>query len=229
MSSPAVPGTAVVEALGTGGPVHAGPQAGVRRQFRPARPPRPAAPADRDRRREHFSVPRSNSSASSEVPRRESRETPPRPAPGGAGPGADPRPRAGPVMAARSSSMTSPPTNPASGSAPRRSSPSGRRRRPLRQPRRRQGWRRRWMPSVVDPAGRVCLDVGRPPAVLPTSCSSGTPRHVYAVDVGKGLLTGGLRQGRRVTVMEETNARYLKPATCPSPSTSPVSTSPLSR
>ena len=40
-------------------------------------------------------------------------------------------------------------------------------------------------------------------------------RHVYAVDVGYGQLDWRLRNDPRVTVMERTNARYLKPEDVP--------------
>lgn len=40
---------------------------------------------------------------------------------------------------------------------------------------------------------------------------------VFAVDVGQGQLAWKLRQDQRVTVMEKTNARYLKPEQFPAP------------
>lgn len=69
----------------------------------------------------------------------------------------------------------------------------------------------------VDPAGKACLDVGASTGGFTDVLLSRGARRVFAVDVGKGLLYWRLRQDPRVTVMEETNARYLKPADLPEP------------
>ncbi|HEX5716077.1 MAG TPA: TlyA family RNA methyltransferase, partial [Thermoanaerobaculia bacterium] len=61
----------------------------------------------------------------------------------------------------------------------------------------------------VDPAGRVCLDVGASTGGF-TDCllQRGAVR-VYALDVGYGQLDHKLRQDPRVVVMERINARHL--------------------
>ena len=51
---------------------------------------------------------------------------------------------------------------------------------------------------------------GPRPAVLPTACCRTRRAHVYAIDVGKGILHWKLRQDARVVVMEETNARFVE-------------------
>ena len=62
----------------------------------------------------------------------------------------------------------------------------------------------------VDPAGKVCMDIGSSTGGF-TDCmlQNGAVR-VYSVDVGKGLLHYRLRNDPRVVVMEKTNVRYLK-------------------
>jgi 23S rRNA (cytidine1920-2'-O)/16S rRNA (cytidine1409-2'-O)-methyltransferase len=69
----------------------------------------------------------------------------------------------------------------------------------------------------VDPAGRVCLDVGASTGGF-TDCllQRGAVR-VYAVDVGYGQLDAKLRQDPRVVVMERINARHLAPDALPEP------------
>lgn len=64
----------------------------------------------------------------------------------------------------------------------------------------------------VDPAGRVCLDVGASTGGF-TDCvlRRGAVR-VYAVDVGRGQLAESLRGDPRVVVMERTHAARLDPA-----------------
>ena len=69
----------------------------------------------------------------------------------------------------------------------------------------------------VDPAGKTCLDVGASTGGFTDVLLERGAARVYAVDVGKGLLYWRLRQDPRVTVMEEINARYLKPADLPEP------------
>lgn len=63
----------------------------------------------------------------------------------------------------------------------------------------------------VDPAGRVVLDAGASTGGFTDVALKRGARHVYAVDVGYGQLAWELRQDPRVTVMERTNVRYLKP------------------
>ncbi len=64
----------------------------------------------------------------------------------------------------------------------------------------------------VDPAGRVCADIGSSTGGF-TDCmlQRGAVR-VYAVDVGHGQLDWKLRQDPRVDVREGVNARHLDPA-----------------
>jgi 23S rRNA (cytidine1920-2'-O)/16S rRNA (cytidine1409-2'-O)-methyltransferase len=69
----------------------------------------------------------------------------------------------------------------------------------------------------VDPAGRVCLDVGASTGGF-TDCllQRGAVR-VYALDVGYGQLDHKLRYDERVVVMERINARHLEPDALPEP------------
>jgi 23S rRNA (cytidine1920-2'-O)/16S rRNA (cytidine1409-2'-O)-methyltransferase len=69
----------------------------------------------------------------------------------------------------------------------------------------------------VDPAGRVCLDVGASTGGFTDCLLQRGAARVYAVDVGKGLIDPKLRADSRVVVMEEINARYLVPAQVPEP------------
>jgi len=67
----------------------------------------------------------------------------------------------------------------------------------------------------VDPAGRICLDVGASTGGF-TDCmlQRGAVR-VYALDVGYGQLDHKLRYDDRVVVMERINARNLGPEDLP--------------
>lgn len=69
----------------------------------------------------------------------------------------------------------------------------------------------------LDPAGKVCLDVGASTGGF-TDCllQAGAVR-VYAVDVGYGQLDHGLRSDPRVVVMERVNARHLESGDLPEP------------
>jgi len=69
----------------------------------------------------------------------------------------------------------------------------------------------------VDPAGKICLDVGASTGGF-TDCllQHGVVR-VYAVDVGYGQLAQELRKDPRVVVRERTNARDLGAADFPEP------------
>lgn len=69
----------------------------------------------------------------------------------------------------------------------------------------------------VDPAGRVCLDVGASTGGF-TDCllQRGAVR-VYAIDVGYGQLDQKLRYDDRVVVMERVNARNLGSGDLPEP------------
>ncbi|MBO0682464.1 MAG: TlyA family RNA methyltransferase [Candidatus Dormibacteraeota bacterium] len=61
----------------------------------------------------------------------------------------------------------------------------------------------------VNPAGRVCADVGASTGGFTDVLLQRGAARVYAVDVGRGLLHWRLRQDPRVVVMERVNAREL--------------------
>jgi 23S rRNA (cytidine1920-2'-O)/16S rRNA (cytidine1409-2'-O)-methyltransferase len=69
----------------------------------------------------------------------------------------------------------------------------------------------------VDPAGRVCLDVGASTGGFTDCLLQRGARRVYALDVGYGQLDHKLRYDERVVVMERINVRYLGPADLPEP------------
>jgi 23S rRNA (cytidine1920-2'-O)/16S rRNA (cytidine1409-2'-O)-methyltransferase len=71
----------------------------------------------------------------------------------------------------------------------------------------------------VDPAGRVCLDVGASTGGFTDVLLQRGARRVYALDVGRGQLAETLRRDSRVTSMERTNARSLTPTSLPEPVT----------
>lgn len=62
----------------------------------------------------------------------------------------------------------------------------------------------------VDPAGRVCADIGASTGGFTDILLRRDAARVYAVDVGRGLLHWRLRQDPRVVVIERTNARDLQ-------------------
>jgi 23S rRNA (cytidine1920-2'-O)/16S rRNA (cytidine1409-2'-O)-methyltransferase len=62
----------------------------------------------------------------------------------------------------------------------------------------------------VDPAGRVCADVGASTGGFTDVLLRRGAAKVYAVDVGRGLMHWRLRQDPRVVLMERVNARELK-------------------
>ncbi|MFB5083422.1 TlyA family RNA methyltransferase [Symbiobacterium thermophilum] len=61
----------------------------------------------------------------------------------------------------------------------------------------------------IDPAGRVCLDVGASTGGFTDCLLRRGARRVYAVDVGRDQLHPSLRQDPRVVVMEETDIRSV--------------------
>ena len=69
----------------------------------------------------------------------------------------------------------------------------------------------------LDPRGASCLDLGASTGGF-TDCwlQRGAAR-VVAVDVGYGQLDWRLREDPRVTVVERTNARFLRPEQAPGP------------
>jgi 23S rRNA (cytidine1920-2'-O)/16S rRNA (cytidine1409-2'-O)-methyltransferase len=63
---------------------------------------------------------------------------------------------------------------------------------------------------AVDPAGRVCADIGASTGGFTDVLLQRGARLVYAVDVGRGLIHERLRADPRVVLMERTNARDLE-------------------
>lgn len=62
---------------------------------------------------------------------------------------------------------------------------------------------------AVDPAGRLCLDVGASTGGFTHVLLTRGAAHVYAVDVGRDQLHASLRGDPRVTRLEQTDARTL--------------------
>ena len=67
----------------------------------------------------------------------------------------------------------------------------------------------------VDPAGRVCADIGASTGGFTDVLLRRGAARVHAVDVGRGLLHWRLRQDPRVVVIERVNARDLESFTEP--------------
>ena len=61
----------------------------------------------------------------------------------------------------------------------------------------------------VNPAGRICADLGASTGGFTDCLLQRDAARVYAVDVGYGQLAWKLRTDERVVVMERTNARHL--------------------
>jgi 23S rRNA (cytidine1920-2'-O)/16S rRNA (cytidine1409-2'-O)-methyltransferase len=61
----------------------------------------------------------------------------------------------------------------------------------------------------VDPAGRICLDVGASTGGFTHVLLSRGAARVYAIDVGSGQLHASLRDDPRVVSLEKTDARSL--------------------
>lgn len=70
---------------------------------------------------------------------------------------------------------------------------------------------------AIDPAGRVCLDIGASTGGFTDVLLSKSAAKVYAVDVGRGQLAWTLRNDPRVVVLEGTNARHLTAVEIPEP------------
>jgi 23S rRNA (cytidine1920-2'-O)/16S rRNA (cytidine1409-2'-O)-methyltransferase len=64
----------------------------------------------------------------------------------------------------------------------------------------------------IDPAGRVCLDVGASTGGFTEVLLTRGARRIYAVDVGHGQLHASLRERPDVVAMEQTDIRALSPA-----------------
>jgi 23S rRNA (cytidine1920-2'-O)/16S rRNA (cytidine1409-2'-O)-methyltransferase len=62
----------------------------------------------------------------------------------------------------------------------------------------------------VDPADRVCADIGASTGGFTDILLRRGAKRVYAVDVGRGLLHWRIREDPRVVVIERVNARDLK-------------------
>jgi 23S rRNA (cytidine1920-2'-O)/16S rRNA (cytidine1409-2'-O)-methyltransferase len=69
----------------------------------------------------------------------------------------------------------------------------------------------------IDPAGRVCLDVGASTGGFTDVLLQRGAARVYALDVGRGQLADPLRRDPRVVSLERTNARTLTATTLPEP------------
>ncbi len=70
---------------------------------------------------------------------------------------------------------------------------------------------------AIDPAGRICLDVGASTGGFTDVLLARGAARVHAVDVGHGQLAWKLRQDPRVVVLERVNARHLTRALVPDP------------
>jgi 23S rRNA (cytidine1920-2'-O)/16S rRNA (cytidine1409-2'-O)-methyltransferase len=68
---------------------------------------------------------------------------------------------------------------------------------------------------AIDPTGRECLDAGASTGGFTDCLLQRGARHVVALDVGSGQLAWELRTDPRVTVMEKTNVRELRPDLLP--------------
>lgn len=69
----------------------------------------------------------------------------------------------------------------------------------------------------VDPAGRVCLDVGASTGGFTDVLRARGAARIYAVDVGSDQLHASLRADARVVALEQTDARALTRALIPEP------------
>lgn len=63
----------------------------------------------------------------------------------------------------------------------------------------------------IDPTGMTCIDLGASTGGFTDCLLQNGASHVYAVDVGYGILDYSIRNDPRVAVMERTNARDLEP------------------
>ncbi len=63
----------------------------------------------------------------------------------------------------------------------------------------------------VDPAGKICMDIGASTGGFTDCMLQNGAVKVYAVDVGYGQLAWSLRNDPRVVCMEKTNIRYVTP------------------
>jgi 23S rRNA (cytidine1920-2'-O)/16S rRNA (cytidine1409-2'-O)-methyltransferase len=70
----------------------------------------------------------------------------------------------------------------------------------------------RWQ---IDLGGRHCVDIGTSTGGFTDCMLQHGAASVVAVDTGYGQIAEGLRRDSRVTLLERTNARYLKPGDLP--------------
>jgi len=70
---------------------------------------------------------------------------------------------------------------------------------------------------ALDIRDKICIDVGASTGGFTDCLLQHGAAKVFAVDVGKGQLHWKLRNDPRVVVMENVNARYLRPADLPEP------------
>lgn len=70
---------------------------------------------------------------------------------------------------------------------------------------------------AIDPAGRICLDVGASTGGFTDVLLQRGAARVYALDVGYGQLADSLRHDPRVVSIEHTNARVIDAATLAEP------------
>ncbi len=63
---------------------------------------------------------------------------------------------------------------------------------------------------AINPAGKICADVGASTGGFTDCLLQHDAAKVYAIDVGRGILDYGLRIDKRVVLLENTNARYLE-------------------
>jgi 23S rRNA (cytidine1920-2'-O)/16S rRNA (cytidine1409-2'-O)-methyltransferase len=69
----------------------------------------------------------------------------------------------------------------------------------------------------IDPAGKVCLDLGASTGGFTDVLLRRGAAKVYAVDVGRGQLHASLRRDPRVVSLERTDARHLDAVLIPEP------------
>ena len=69
----------------------------------------------------------------------------------------------------------------------------------------------------IDPAGKVCLDIGASTGGFTDLLLKRGATKVYAIDVGYGQLAWSLRQDPRVVVLERENVRNMDLALVPEP------------
>lgn len=64
----------------------------------------------------------------------------------------------------------------------------------------------------IDPTGRIAIDVGASSGGFTDCLLQNGAKHVIAVDSGSGQIADFLRNSDSVTVLENFNARYMKPS-----------------